>query len=87
MSKKIQDKIRFLLHRHNNVFATEEALQQWTKYKKKHLLEKLNLMQSSLEKNNHEEYSIAYKHLKKGIKDQEYTLNQIWELLLYEREK
>lgn len=85
--KKIQDRIKLFLHKHDNAERTQQELENWTNERKDFLLSKLDWMESSLDKGNHEAYRIGYNQLKKAIENQEKTLNQIHELLLFEQEK
>lgn len=84
---KIQDKVKFLLNKHKNADAAADALEKWTAERRIFLLSKLDWMESSLDKDNHEAYRIAYNQLKSAIKNQEATLNKIHDLLLFDDNK
>lgn len=84
---KIQDKIKLCLNKHADADATALALEEWTNERKKFFLSRMDWMQSSLDRGNHEAYRIAYNQLKVALENQEKTLNQIHDLLLFEDEE
>lgn len=86
MSSKhtITDKIDLLLVRHKNADATQQALKEWTKDRRDFFLSKLDWLQDSLNKGNHEAYRIAYNQLKKAIQQQKDTLDKVHDMLLFE---
>lgn len=81
---KITDKIDLLLVRHNNADATQEALKEWTAERRDFFLSKLDWLQDSIDKGNHEAYRIAYNQLKKAIQQQKDTLDKVHDKLLFE---
>lgn len=85
MSKpKITQRIKLLLHRHNDTNATQKELENWTADKRDFFLEKLDWMQDSIDKGNHEAYRIAFNQLKQAINEQKNTLDKVHDMLLFE---
>lgn len=82
--RKITDTIDLLLNRHDNAEATATALQNWTAEKRDFYLSKLDLMEKSLDKGNHEAYRIAFNQLKEALKAQKDTLDKVHSMLLFE---
>ena len=81
---KIQDKIKLLLNKHNDADATALALNEWTTERRDFFLSKLDWMQSSIDKGNHEAYRIAFNQLKSAIENQKNTLDKVHELLMFD---
>lgn len=84
MTHKITDKIKLLLNKHNNPQATAESLKTWTTERRDFFLEKMDWMESSLDKNNHEAYRIAFNQLKAAVKNQKETLDKVHDLLIFD---
>jgi len=88
MSKpKITQRVSLLLHHHNNADATSEELKKWTTERMNFLLSKLDWLQDSIDKGNHEAYRIAYNQLKMAIQNQKETIDKVHDMLLFEEDK
>lgn len=83
---KITDKVKLLLNRHNNSDATAEALEAWTAERRDFFLSKLDWMEKSLDKGNHEAYRIAHNQLKAAIENQKRTLDKLHDALLFDED-
>ena len=87
MSKKITDRVKFALNKHGNPDVAKENMQDWTEERKEFFLSKLDWMQSSLDKGNHEAYRIAFNQLKDAIENQKNTLDKLHDILLFDEQK
>lgn len=85
--RKITEDIHLLWQRHDNAEATIEKLQEWTTDRRDYFLSKLDWLQDSLNKGNHEAYRIAYNQLKMAIQQQKDTLDKVHDMLLFEDDK
>lgn len=81
--RKITDTVDLLLNRHDDAEATAQALQDWTAEKRDFYLLKLDWMEKSLDKGNHEAYRIAFNQLKEALKNQKDTLDKVHGMLLF----
>ena len=52
-----------------------------------YFLSRLDWMEKSIDKGNHEAYRIAFNQLKLAIENQKNTLDKVHDLLIYEIEK
>lgn len=69
MSKKITDRVKFCLNKHHDADSAKKELEEWTFERKNFFLEKMDWMESSLDKGNHEAYRIAFNQLKAAIEN------------------
>ena len=86
MSKKITDRVKFCLDRHNDADSAKESMQEWTAERRDFFLQKMDWMESSLDKGNHEGYRIAFNQLKAAIENQKNTLDKLHDILLFNEE-
>lgn len=84
MSKKITDRVRFCLNRHNDAGSAKAALQEWTVERRNFFLSKMDWIEKSLDQGNHEAYRIAFNQLKLAITQQKETLDKVHDIMLFE---
>lgn len=84
MSKKITDQVKFCLNRHNDANSAYAETQKWTEERRDFFLSKLDWMEKSIDKGNHEAYRIAFNQLKDAIKNQKHTLDKLHNIMLFE---
>ncbi|WP_336939343.1 hypothetical protein [Acinetobacter modestus] len=84
MSKKITDRVKFCLNRHNDANSAKLELQQWTDERRNFFLSKMDWIEKSLDQGNHEAYRIAFNQLKLAINQQKETLDKVHDIILFE---
>ena len=84
MTKKITDKVKFSLNKHNDADTASKDLEDWTAERRDFFLSKMDWMQSSLDKGNHEAYRIAFNQLKSAIENQKNTLDKLHEIIIFD---
>ena len=84
MSKKITDRVKFSLNKHHDADSAKKELEEGTFERKNFFLEKMDWMESSLDKGNHEAYRIAFNQLKAAIDNQKNTLDKLHDIILFD---
>lgn len=84
MSKKITDRVKFCLNRHNDANSAYRETQEWTGERLDFFLSKLDWIEKSIDKGNHESYRIAFNQLKTALENQKQTLDKLHNIMLFE---
>ena len=84
MSKKITERVKICLNKHHDADGAKKQLEEWTFERKNFFLEKMDWMESSLDKGNHEAYRIAFNQLKAAIENQKNTLDKLHDIILFD---
>lgn len=83
MALKIVSIVGHALNKHENPEFAVKVMKDWTAERRDYFLEKLDWMQSSIDKGNREAYRIAHNQLKVAIVNQKETLDKLHDKIIF----